>query len=120
MISVQNPLQQLSGSKLLLVLTFLLFGLLGNAQEPEVTHFIIHKVKKKETLERIAMRYDITPDQIVIYNPTAKAGIRKRDKLKIPRYKTKVVVAPAQPKQQPTAYSLRKLFGELPTTTVFQ
>jgi LysM repeat protein len=98
MISVQNPLQQLSGSKLLLVLTFLLFGLLGNAQEPEVTHFIIHKVKKKETLERIAMRYDITPDQIVIYNPTAKAGIRKRDKLKIPRYKTKVVVAPAQPK----------------------
>ena len=98
MISVQNPLQQLSGSKLLLLLTFLLFDLLGNAQEPEVSHFIIHKVKKKETLERIAMRYDITPDQIVIYNPTAKAGIRKRDKLKIPRYKTKVVVAPAQPK----------------------
>ena len=98
MISVQNPQQQLSGSKLLLLLTFLLFGLLGNAQEPEVSHFIVHKVKKKETLERIAMRYDITPDQIVIYNPTAKAGIRKRDKLKIPRYKTKVVVAPAQPK----------------------
>ena len=62
MISVQNPLQQLSGSKLLLLLTFLLFGLLGNAQEPEVSHFIVHKVKKKETLERIAMRYDITPD----------------------------------------------------------
>ena len=98
MISVQNPLQQLSGSKFLLLLTFLLFGLLGNAQEPEVSHFIIHKVKKKETLERIAMRYDITPDQIVIYNPTAKAGIRKRYKLKIPRYKTKVIVAPAQPK----------------------
>ena len=98
MISVQNPQQQLSGSKLLLLLTFLLFGLLGNAQEPEVSHFIVHKVKKKETLERIAMRYDITPDQIVMYNPTAKADLHKRHKLKIPRYKTKIVVAPAQPK----------------------
>ena len=97
MISVQNPLQQSSGNRLVLLLAFLFFGLFGNAQEPEVSHFIVHKVKKKESLEGIATRYDVTVAQIITHNPAAAKGIRKRDKLKIPRYKTKVVVAPAQP-----------------------
>ena len=97
MISVQNPQQQLSGNKLFLLFAFLLFGLLANAQAPEVSHFIYHKVKKKETLEAIATRYDISKAQIIMYNPAAEKGIRKRDKLKIPRFNTKVVITPAQP-----------------------
>ena len=97
MISVQNPQQQLSGNKLFLLFAFLLFGLLANAQAPEVSHFIYHKVKKKETLEAIATRYDISKAQIIMYNPAAEKGISKRDKLKIPRFNTKVVITPAQP-----------------------
>ena len=96
MISVQNPQQQLSGNKLFLLFAFLLFSLLANAQAPEVSHFIYHKVKKKENLEAIATRYDISKAQIIIYNPAAEKGIRKRDKLKIPRFNTKVVITPVQ------------------------
>ena len=97
MILVQNPLQQLSGNRLILSLAFLFFGLLGSAQEPEASHFVVHKVKKKESLEGIATRYDVTVAQIITHNPAAAKGIRKRDKIKIPRYKKEVVVAPAQP-----------------------
>ena len=98
MISVQNPLQQLSGNRLILLLAFLLIGLLSNAQTPEASHFIVHKVKKNETLEGIATRYDITTAQIIMHNSSAAKGIRKRDKLKIPRYKAKVIVTTGQPK----------------------
>ena len=97
MISVQNPLQLLSGNRLILLFAFLLFGIFGNAQEPEVSHFVFHKVKKKETLEQIASRYDIPVAQIIMHNPIAEKGIRKRDKLKIPRYKTNVFVVTTQP-----------------------
>ena len=55
------------------------------------------KVKKKESLEGIATRYDVTVAQIITHNPAAAKGIRKRDKIKIPRYKKEVVVSPAQP-----------------------
>ena len=75
MISVQNPQQQLSGNRLFLLFAFLLFGLLANAQAPEVSHFIYHKVKKKETLEAIATRYDISKAQIIMHNPAAEKGI---------------------------------------------
>ena len=97
MILVQNPLQLLSGNKYIILFALFLFGISAHAQEPEVSHFIVHKVKKKETLDGIAMRYDITSDQIIAFNPFAKKGIRKRDKLKIPRYKIAVVIASAQP-----------------------
>ena len=97
MISVQNPLQQLSGNRFIILLAFLLFSLLGNTQEPKASHFIVHKVKKKESLEGIATRYNISVAQIITYNPAVEKGIRRRDKLKIPRYKTKVVVAPPRP-----------------------
>ena len=90
MISVQNLLQPLSGNKLFIATTLLLFSFFGFSQETEVSHFIVHKVKKKETLDIIASRYDITTDQIITYNPYAVRGIRKRDKLKIPRYKKTV------------------------------
>ena len=97
MTSVLNLPQLLSGSKRFIVFVFALFCFVGVAQQAEVSHFIVHKVKKKETLEAIANRYDITPEQIIAHNPFAKKGIRKRDKLQIPRYK-KVVQIKTEPK----------------------
>ncbi len=92
MILVQNLLQLLSGSKRFIVFVCALFCFVGVAQHGEVSHFVIHKVKKKETLEAIASRYDISTEQIIVHNPFAKKGVRKRDKLKIPRYKKVVQI----------------------------
>ena len=92
MILVQNPLQLLSGSKRFIVFVVALFCFAGVAQHGEVSHFVVHKVKKNETLEAIAARYDINTEQIIVHNPFAKKGIRKRDKLKIPRYKKVVQI----------------------------
>jgi LysM repeat protein len=97
MILVQNPLLRLSGNKFFIVFALMLCSFFGFSQEAEVSHFIVHKVKKKENLAAIASRYDITPEQIIAFNPYAKKGIRKRDKLKIPRYK-KTVQLPAPKK----------------------
>jgi len=91
MISVQNLLPPLSGNKYFIVVALLLCSMIGYAQNSEVSHFIVHKVKKRETLDAIAIRYDITTEQIIAYNPYAKKGIRKRDKLKIPRFKKTVL-----------------------------
>lgn len=96
MTSVQSLLLLLSGSKRLIVFVFILFSIAGVAQQAEVSHFVVHKVTKKETLEVIASRYDITTDEIITYNSFAKNGIRKRDKLRIPRYK-KVVIIKSSP-----------------------
>ena len=95
MILVQNLLQLLSGSKRFIVFVCALFCFVGVAQHGEVSHFVIHKVKKKETLEAIASRYDISTEQIIVHNPFAKKGVRKRDKLKIPRYKKVVQITTA-------------------------
>lgn len=92
MILVQNLLQLLSGSKRFIVFVCALFCFVGVAQHGEVSHFVIHKVKKKETLEAIASRYDISTEQIIVHNPFAKKGVRKQDKLKIPRYKKLVQI----------------------------
>lgn len=90
MTSVQSLLLPLSGSKRLIVFVFALFSIVGVAQQAEVSHFIVHKVLKKETLQDIASRYNITTDDIITYNTHAKNGIQKRDKLRIPRYKKEV------------------------------
>ena len=92
MTSVLNLPQLLSGSKRFIGIAFLLFGMIVTAQDAEVSHFVVHKVKKNETLEAIASRYDITKEQIIIHNPYAKKEIRKRDRLKIPRYKKVVQI----------------------------
>ena len=92
MILVQNLLQLLSGSKRFIVFVVALFCFAGVAQHGEVSHFVVHKVKKNETLEAIAARYDINTEQIIVHNPFAKKAIRKRDKLKIPRYKKVVQI----------------------------
>lgn len=103
MISVQNLLQQLSGNKLFVVFVFLFFSFVCVSQQQlEVSHFVVHKVKKKETLSEIASRYAITADQIIEHNPNAASGIRKRDKLQIPRYKKVVQIKSDPTKEQYT------------------
>ncbi len=97
MILVQNPLRQLSGSRFFIVVALLLAGIMAHAQEPEVSYFIVHKVRKKETVADIASRYDISVANIYQYNPQAKDGIGKRDKLRIPRFKQKIVISQAKP-----------------------
>ena len=54
MTSVLNLPQLLSGSKRFIGIAFLLFGMIVTAQDAEVSHFVVHKVKKNETLEAIA------------------------------------------------------------------
>ena len=92
MTSAQNLLRPLSGSRFFIVIAFAFMGLWANAQEPEVSHFVIHKVKKKETLGKIAKRYDIPVDFIFKYNPKAKDGIKKRDKLGFYEFWTLAIV----------------------------
>ena len=97
MTSVQNLLQPLNGSRLFIKIAFLFFCVVGYSQQPEVSHFVVHKVKKKESLTDIATRYAITEAIIIQYNPEAKKGIRKRDKLQIPRFKQPIILSKAQP-----------------------
>ncbi|MDG1822762.1 MAG: LysM peptidoglycan-binding domain-containing protein [Flavobacteriaceae bacterium] len=94
---VQNLLQPLNGSRLIVKIAFLLFCVVGYSQQPEVSHFVVHKVKKKESLSDIATRYAITTAILIEYNPDAKNGIKKRDKLQIPRFKQPIILSKAQP-----------------------
>lgn len=94
---VQNLLQPLNGSRLIVKIAFLLFCVVGYSQQPEVSHFVVHKVKKKESLSDIATRYAITTAILIEYNPDAKNGIKKRDKLQIPRFKQPIILSKAHP-----------------------
>ncbi|MDG2314527.1 MAG: LysM peptidoglycan-binding domain-containing protein [Flavobacteriaceae bacterium] len=81
----------------------LFFSVLSFAQEQntvltetheiqEVSSFVRHKVKRKETLFGIAKRYGITTDQILEHNPKLiTSKLKKRMKLQIPRYRTVTV-----------------------------
>ncbi len=66
------------------------------AQDPIVTSFKKHKVRRKETLFSIAMKYDITVDDIKKYNKHLYASsLKKGEKLQIPVFEkpaTTVVV----------------------------
>ena len=90
-----NLLRLLSGSRYLCSLFlwafFVLSPLVLHAQdsvESLRTHFIIHKVRKGETVFGLSQRYNITEEQLLHHNPNAKNGLKKRTKLKIPRYRS--------------------------------
>jgi len=86
-----------------LTIILMFFSVLSFAQEQdvvltetheikEVSSFVRHKVKRKETLFGIAKRYGITTEQIIEHNPVLKeATLKKRMKLLIPRYRTVTV-----------------------------
>ena len=64
---------------------FLLGFQLSFAQTPE--RFIIHRVKKGETLIQITERYNVSLDQILEFNPSVeKTGIKRRITLRVPIY----------------------------------
>ena len=93
MISVLNRLLRLSGSRRVLFFFGLVFGLLianAQAQDPSEdyrTHFLIHKVRKGDTSFSLTKRYEISAQQLLYYNPELKDGLKRKMKLKIPRYR---------------------------------
>jgi LysM repeat protein len=59
------------------------------SKDVEVT-FTNHKVRRKETLYSIAKKYGVTIDNIKKFNEkVAKEGLKKGDRIAIPKYKTK-------------------------------
>ncbi len=58
--------------------------------------FITHKVKKKETLFGLAQQYEISIEQIKVYNPTLeRVGLKRKMMLRIPVFESPVMVIEA-------------------------
>ena len=92
MISVQNRLPRLSG----VGMCFSFWTCVWVAyrkhtstrpNEDYRTHFLIHKVRKGDTSFSLTKRYEISAQQLLYYNPELKDGLKRKMKLKIPRYK---------------------------------
>lgn len=112
MISVLNRLLRLSGSRRGLFFFGLVFGLLianAQAQDPSEdyrTHFLIHKVRKGDTSFSLTKRYEISAQQLLYYNPELKDGLKRKMKLKIPRYKE--IPPPPEPEPQDNTHIVKK------------
>ena len=70
----------------------------------EVTELVGHRVARRETIYGIARQYGVSQEEILQYNPEARAGLRFRQVLKIPQTVTRNVefflytVAPGETK----------------------
>ena len=71
---------------------FLIFGFISFSQiTPD--RFIVHKVKKKETLYSLSKIYNISIETIKEYNPLIdKIGLKRKMKLQIPIFKNKPTI----------------------------
>ena len=124
MISVLNRLPQLSGSRRVLFFFVLVFGLLTSnlqAQDPNEdyrTHFLIHKVRKGDTSFSLTKRYEISAQQLLYYNPELKDGLKRKMKLKIPRYKE--IPPPPEPKLESQANTHTVKKGETPWRVAYE
>ena len=122
MISVLNRLLRLSGSRRVLFFFGLVFGLLianAQAQDPSEdyrTHFLIHKVRKGDTSFSLTKRYEISAQQLLYYNPELKDGLKRKMKLKIPRYKE--IPPTPEPEPQDNTHIVKK--GETPWRVAYQ
>ena len=68
---------------------FLILGFLSFSQSTP-DRFIVHKVKKKETLYSLSKIYNISIETIKEYNPLIdKIGLKRKMKLQIPIFKNK-------------------------------
>ena len=68
---------------------FLILGFLSFSQSTP-DRFIVHKVKKKETLYSLSKTYNISIETIKEYNPLIdKIGLKRKMKLQIPIFKNK-------------------------------
>ena len=70
---------------------FLIFGFISFSQiTPD--RFIVHKVKKKETLYSLSKTYNISIETIKEYNPLIdKIGLKRKMKLQIPFFKNNTI-----------------------------
>lgn len=80
-----------------LLLLLLLSMLALRAQDTRIPdRFITHKVKKKETLFGLAQQYEISIEQIKVYNPTLeRVGLKRKMMLRIPVFESPVMVIEA-------------------------
>ena len=95
MILVLNHHLQLSGNSMKLRVFFLFFLILGFLSFSQNTpdRFVVHKVKKKETLYSLSKMYNISIETIKEYNPLIdKIGLKRKMKLQIPFFKNKQIV----------------------------
>ena len=76
-------------------LFFFLFLMLGfiSFSQSSPDRFIVHKVKKKETLYSLSKIYNISIETIKEYNPLIdKIGLKRKMKLQIPFFKNKPII----------------------------
>ena len=95
MILVLNHHLHLSGNSMKLRVFFLFFLILGFLSFSQNTpdRFVVHKVKKKETLYSLSKMYNISIETIKEYNPLIdKIGLKRKMKLQIPFFKNKEVI----------------------------
>ena len=80
-----------------LLLLLLLNMLALRAQDTKIPdRFITHKVKKKETLLGLAQQYEISIEQIKVYNPTLeRVGLKRKMMLRIPVFESPMMVIEA-------------------------
>ena len=80
-----------------LLLLLLLSMLALRAQDTKIPdRFITHKVKKKETLLGLAQQYEISIEQIKVYNPTLeRVGLKRKMMLRIPVFESTMIVIEA-------------------------
>ena len=80
-----------------LLLLLLLNMLALRAQDTKIPdRFITHKVKKKETLLGLAQQYEISIEQIKVYNPTLeRVGLKRKMMLRIPVFESPMIVIEA-------------------------
>ncbi|MFN0032140.1 MAG: LysM peptidoglycan-binding domain-containing protein [Flavobacteriales bacterium] len=80
-------------------------------------NFMLHEVKKKESLFSIAQRYNIDVNVLMAANPGTEAGIKKGQQLRIPVRKETPVAAPSGStaphtvQQGETLYSIAKQYS---------
>ncbi|WP_163628966.1 LysM peptidoglycan-binding domain-containing protein [Paludibacter sp. 221] len=54
-------------------------------QSKSEPNFYYHRIQKKETLYSLSKQYEVNQEDILRYNPQAKAGLREGDILRIPK-----------------------------------
>jgi len=93
------PVQELEKANPSLVITDIPVGLVINipvVSQPDLqVDFIYHRVRRKETIYGICKRYDITEEELIMYNPELKESLpRTGQHLRIPKSMPKEIIYP--------------------------
>jgi LysM repeat protein len=94
--------------KLILFGIPLILGFSTSAQQNSSSgNFLNHTVKNQETVYSLAKEYDVTPEDIYHYNPTAKKGIKSGEIIRIPK-NTEATGSHSQKKPTTISYIVNK------------